>query len=200
MQKNIAASKKYELYIKETVSCIKLQLLIVMLLFMIGLVIGVYDILNLNSIVFEIIRTILQPFEERQGFYLFISIFLHNVKATAVIVYSGIFFSIMPIVSSFMNGLVIGALPTIPGLSNSFSILEIFIRLAPHGIFEIPALAISLALGLNFGSWPFRKNRKDFIKRIFKDISLCYIKIIIPLLIIAALIETIGIESGRNLV
>jgi len=191
-------TEKYDKYVRALVFEIKPQLVLILLLFSMGLLLGLRDISSLNNFLNEILNAIAQPLKERSGFYLFISILLQNLKASVVTIYSGIFFALMPMLSAVMNGIIIGALPTNPNVSRSLSSLELFICLIPHGIFEIPALLISLAMGIKLGSWPFKKNKKQFIKGSIKKFTLCFMQLIIPLLIIAALIEAIGIEAWRN--
>jgi stage II sporulation protein M len=59
-------------------------------------------------------------------------------------------------------------------------------RLFPHGIFELPAIIISLGLGFKLGVEIFTKRQiAKNLREIFKIIFL----IIVPLLFIAAIIE-----------
>ena len=67
-------------------------------------------------------------------------------------------------------------------------------RLLPHGIFEIPAIIISISMGLRLGSFLFvyhgKKKCSEFWKWIKKS-SIAFLLIVIPLLVIAGLIEGI---------
>ena len=56
-------------------------------------------------------------------------------------------------------------------------------RLLPHGIFEIPAILISTSLGIRLGTdfKNFKKNLKSAIR--------VFLLIIVPLLVIAGIIE-----------
>ena len=76
----------------------------------------------------------------------------------------------------------------------AFEGFSILFRLIPHGIFEIPALIISLALGLKLGMFLFiykEKNKgKEFLTWLKSSIKV-FIFVIIPLLVIAGIIEGI---------
>ena len=65
----------------------------------------------------------------------------------------------------------------------------ILLRLLPHGIFEIPALILSLGLGLKLGFFIFTKNKKKYLKDNLINSLRVFVYIILPLLIIAAIIE-----------
>ena len=60
-------------------------------------------------------------------------------------------------------------------------------KLFPHGIFEIPAVIISLGLGLRLGITLMFKTKK-FKKESFSSL-LVFLLVVTPLLIIAAIIE-----------
>jgi uncharacterized membrane protein SpoIIM required for sporulation len=71
----------------------------------------------------------------------------------------------------------------------------VFLQLLPHGVFEIPALILAFALGVKLGSWPFKKNKMEHIRTNLRDSLFCYFRLILPMLVIAACIETIGVET-----
>jgi stage II sporulation protein M len=62
-------------------------------------------------------------------------------------------------------------------------------QLLPHGIFELPAIFISLGLGVKLGMFVFEKDKKKaFIERLRKSFFV-FLTIVLPLLVIAAIIE-----------
>lgn len=114
-------------------------------------------------------------------------IIINNVQVSFFGMMLGIFFGIMPVIFSIVNGYVLGFILSI-SVQNAglLSLWKIF----PHGIFEIPAVFISLGIGLRFGSLIFKKKLKEF-KSFFWDSARVFLLVVVPLLIIAGVIEGI---------
>ena len=76
-------------------------------------------------------------------------------------------------------------------ISMSFNVHSIFIlwRLLPHGIFELPAVIISIGIGIKIGLDIWKKDAKQRLKRNFKEAIRLFIFVILPLLLIAGIIE-----------
>ena len=124
------------------------------------------------------------------GFFrLFLFILGNNLQAAFIVTLSGILFGIFPVLLAVFNGYVLGfvANKAVGALGAS-----VLLRLLPHGIFEIPALILSLGLGLRLGMFVFRKKgkRKKEVVYSFVNSVRVFFYIILPLLIIAALIES----------
>ena len=121
------------------------------------------------------------------GFWsLFLFILKNNITTALIGTLFGLLFGIVPLFFAFFNGYVLGFVMNKAVDSAGAGVLW---RLVPHGIFEIPALVISLGLGLRLGMFFIFSRNRDFgkeIKRIFKT----FLIIVVPLLLIAALIET----------
>jgi stage II sporulation protein M len=64
------------------------------------------------------------------------------------------------------------------------------LKLLPHGIFELPAIILALAFGLRIGMFFYSKNPELEFKYRVKNALRVFVFIIVPLLIIAAIIET----------
>jgi uncharacterized membrane protein SpoIIM required for sporulation len=117
-----------------------------------------------------------------------VSIFLNNIQS-ALIIYVGGLIGIITVFVLFFNGLIIGYLAT------KMPIGVFIILIAPHGIFEIPALVISGAAGFRLTSMviniiksiinktPINENYWEF-----KD-SIALFAIAVILFFIAAVIE-----------
>ena len=136
--------------------------------------------------IFEFIKEILLKTEGMSQSQLISFIFLNNVQSSFLGMVFGVFLGIFPVISVIANGYLLGFVA-------NFAIQEggIFSlwRILPHGIFELPAVFISFALGLRIGASIF--NRKKF-RKFNKNFVSClkvFVLIIIPLLIIAAIIE-----------
>ena len=80
---------------------------------------------------------------------IFIAIFINNLVAIITTIIGGLMLGIGPIISSIVNGYVIGVVSGLTILDGQGLLLAIGI--VPHGIIEIPVLLISLALGLRLG-------------------------------------------------
>jgi len=81
------------------------------------------------------------------------------------------------------------ALISLAGGIYSAAGLLVLWRLIPHGIFELPAIFISLGLGIKMGFSFFSKNKSEEFKKRFFNSANVFLMIVIPLLIIAAIIE-----------
>ena len=119
-----------------------------------------------------------------------IFIFLNNSLASIFALAGGVLLGIVPLLSSVSNGLILGYVGA--KVAQTENILTLW-RLLPHGIFELPAIFISFGLGIKLGFSIFdKKGRrlKEFKSHIIKSLSVL-ITIIVPLLVIAAIIEGI---------
>ena len=85
-----------------------------------------------------------------------------------------------------INGYLLGFVASIAVNSNGIGSLW---RILPYGIFELPAVFISLGLGLKFGTFLRQKNKGKYFKDYFWNCIRIFILIVIPLLIIAGIIE-----------
>src|SRR3989339_706671 len=113
-------------------------------------------------------------------------IFLNNLQSSFFGLVLGVFFGVFPIITTIVNGYILGFVSI-----KVVSIEGIFVlwRLIPHGIFELPAVFISLGLGLKFGSFMFQKKKFDALKDYFINSLRVFFFIVFPLLVIAAIIE-----------
>lgn len=120
-------------------------------------------------------------------------LFQNNVWASFISYISGFFFGVFPAFNAMSNGFVLGFAAKISVAENGWFSLW---RLLPHGIFELPALFISIGMGIKFGSvvifgrsW---KKMNDFFRRSFRT----FVLIVVPLLVVAAVIEGLLIVFG----
>jgi len=117
----------------------------------------------------------------------------NNLQSALLSVFLGIFLGIFPLFSSVTNGVVLGY---VMGRSLEVSSILVWWRLLPHGIFELPAIFISFGLGIKLGFsilLPKKIRIKEFKRRFYNSFNV-FLMIIIPLLIIAAIIEGIAIS------
>ncbi len=111
-------------------------------------------------------------------------IFFNNLKSSFFGLVFGIFFGILPSLLALANGYILGFVSNESVKTNGLLILW---KLFPHGIFELPAVFISLGLGLKLASKLFEKKGK-FGENFLKALRV-FLFVVAPLLIIAAIIE-----------
>ena len=73
----------------------------------------------------------------------------------------GVLLGIFPLMSVIANGYLLGFVVAASVRSQGILILW---RLFPHGIFEIPALFLSLGLGLKMGTFIFQKKLSEYME------------------------------------
>ena len=121
-------------------------------------------------------------------FQLISYIFVNNLFVSLISILAGIFFCIFPFFTAISNGYILGYVSKLTVQnSSSFNLLALF----PHGIFEFPAIILSLGLGMRLGvSFAESLIKRSFIiKKDFVNIVKIIFLIIVPLLVIAAIIE-----------
>ena len=112
-------------------------------------------------------------------------IFFNNIKTSFFGMALGVFFGIFSVFISLFNGYILGFVAAMSVKQDGVLILW---RLFPHGIFELPAVWISLGLGLKLGGSSLSKEKGRFRKDLLDSLRV-FAFIVIPLLIIAAIIE-----------
>ena len=92
-----------------------------------------------------------------------------------------------------MNGFILGFV-------SKLSVAEIGLfslwKLLPHGIFELPAIFISFASGVKLGSFIFHKKKIEALENFLKNTLRIFILVVVPLLFLAALIESAFLFFG----
>lgn len=117
-----------------------------------------------------------------------IDLFIHNTIADLIVVFGGIFFSIISVISVIYNGVSIGSLF---GIDLPYAIVSIL----PHGVIEYIAGALALAIAFKITSLEIKiiknrnfKNTLNDHKTDLKDILVLLI-VMVALLCIAGIIE-----------
>ncbi len=128
-------------------------------------------------------------------FGLITHILMNNLGIGFLQIISGVFFGIFPLISLLFNGYAIGFISNFVVSEAGLSSLWLLI---PHGIFELPAIILSMALGIRIGFFIFSKNRAFELSKRFILSLKTFIFVIIPLLILAAIIEGFLITFFTN--
>jgi len=140
---------------------------------------------NISGKLLEILKSYLGKIS-----FSFWGIFLNNFTAATIIFLGGLIFALPSMISCYSNFVILGV--TFKIFLKSAGLLKFFASILPHGIFEIPAIFIAFVLSLNIASQIIRSilsiESPGFLE-VFKRSFLVFIKVVIPMLVIAALIE-----------
>jgi stage II sporulation protein M len=135
------------------------------------------------------LRNLLQPLEAVNPFLLLFLIFANNAVKTLGAIGLGILVGIPPVLFIGINGFVIGS---VVSWSESLHGLEYTVAtIAPHGVIEIPMLLLATALGFMVGleSLKWARRRESLVKsQLLAGLKL-YVKVILPGLVVASVIE-----------
>jgi len=187
--------KKKESMFRESVSYLKESMIyfyIIIGLFLLSSIFGFVFFENFASFFDELLKELAEKTSGLGPGELTWFIFQNNVISSLFGMLFGMFLGILPMFSSLTNGLLLGY---VYAKASAIDGLGVIWMLLPHGIFELPAVFISLGLGLKFGMFIFtRDKKKNFVERLKKSLKV-FLTIVLPLLIIAAIIEGILIFS-----
>lgn len=122
-----------------------------------------------------------------------LSLFFHNIRATLLAVILGvvpIFF--LTVFFILTNVVVLGGVIGSVGYVVDNVALIFLLGIVPHGVFELPALILSFAMGIYLCkkvTWVLFKKERVLLKIVMKNCMMMYIGVVIPLLALAAIIE-----------
>ena len=127
---------------------------------------------------------------QEDGSFNVLALFTNNLRAMVLgILYGFIPFLYLPALALGVNAAILGMLASL--IDGQWLLLAAGIL--PHGIFELPALCLSLAAGLclckNINAY-IRKNEKGIMKPLLLNILRVTVLLVLPLLVIAAVMET----------
>ncbi len=170
-------------YIKES----KKFIWIITILFFVSAFIGfIFQPPEVIKIILDYIEEILVKTEDMSSLQMILFIFFNNIKVGFMGLIYGFAIGIFPVLSTLVNGYVVGYVSSSAVSSSGLSSL---LSLLPHGIFELPAIFISFGMGLKFGTVLFKKEKMKTFENFFINSLRVFIFVIIPLLILAAIIE-----------
>jgi len=134
----------------------------------------------------DFIEKLIEKTEGMNSFELILFIFFNNLQVSFFGMILGVFLGIFPLIYIIGNGYILGFVSMLVAEQGG---AEVLLKLLPHGIFELPAIFISLALGLKFGTFIFQKKKAESFKEYLFESIRIFLFVVIPLLIIAAIIE-----------
>lgn len=131
-----------------------------------------------------------KPLMDKSPLYQSVFIFLNNGFVIFLTIAFSVVFGVSPILSLVLNGAILGIVAFVS--VGTISLGKFFLGVVPHGIIELPAMAVGCAIGLRIGKSVFDKIFKRKIVGIKSEISLglnFFLKVLLPLLALAAIIE-----------
>lgn len=136
--------------------------------------------------IFDLLRELSEKISGIHGIQLIFYIFFNNLFASLFGLILGIFFGIFSVTSSITNGYILGF---VSALSVSVGGISSLWKLLPHGIFELPAIFISLGMGLSLG-FPFVYRYFKYHSHKKENLAILFgILFLLPAIIITALID-----------
>jgi stage II sporulation protein M len=171
-------------FLKESKKSIFVIILIFFVLGIFGFFVPAPEIISKS--IMDILEKIVEKTQGMNAFELIVFIFFNNLKTSFSGMIFGFLFGVFPVITALVNGYLVGFVSAKSVELEGFSSL---LSLLPHGIFELPAVFISLGLGLKLGTFMFEKNKIWSFREFFWNSIRVFIFIVIPLLIIAAIIE-----------
>jgi stage II sporulation protein M len=141
--------------------------------------------------------TLMKGFSSRFGpllamnpLYILLTIFLNNSFVSLLSLVLGLALGVFPILFIAFNGYFVGIISYIVSQQKGF--LFILLALLPHGLIELPMVFLSASIGLRLGYHVFLYliGRPTELTKEFVQGLKFYFRWIMPLLFVAAIIET----------
>jgi len=171
-------------YLKESRNFIYVIIIIFFIFVLIGFFIPAPD--SIKNQMLEFIAELLKKTQDMSLADLIKFIFLNNLQSSFYGMIFGVLIGLFPITSTIANGYVLGFVASMSVENGGIATLW---KLLPHGIFELPAVFISLGLGLKFGTFIFQKSKLKCFREYLLNSLRVFFLVVVPLLIIAGIIE-----------
>jgi len=171
-------------------------------IFAVAIVLGIAAPLDIFLGLWQELGDLLGPLETINPLLLFFIIFVNNAVKALVAIGLGILVGIPPVLFVGINGFILGAVvswaKSVQGLG------YVVASIAPHGVIEIPMLLLATALGFMVGleSLKWLRRRESMVKSQLLASLKLYVKVVLPGLAVAAVIEVLvtpwlaGLVSG----
>ncbi|MCK4650290.1 stage II sporulation protein M [Candidatus Pacearchaeota archaeon] len=151
--------------------------------------------------IFGIVKGLVLAIEGKNTLELIGFIFLNNLQASFMAMALGILFGFFPMMTCIVNGYLLGFVAREAVMTDGiFMMWKIF----PHGIFELPAVMFSIGIGFRLGwsvvsdGWHMvsgkRKTRENGLGYNFREGLRFFVFVIVPLLVVAGVIEGILVK------
>jgi stage II sporulation protein M len=178
------------------IKSLKKYLIVIIGLFFVSVFIGyLFNLGVLQNFLLEQIEEIAKKIQEFGFFKLLFFIFFNNSWVSFFALLFGILLGIVPLFLIILNGLMLGVVSKLVVSQTNFSSLWL---LLPHGIFELTAVFIAFSIGFKTGfelllsiGEPKQNNKIKSVFINFKTGLKIFVFVILPLLLFAAIIESI---------
>jgi stage II sporulation protein M len=157
--------------------------------FMAGLLVSLQD-LGLSENYLDMLKNSFGWIKDLNPVAIMLVIFLNNAVKSLLSLVLGAGFGLIPVLFVAGNGLILGLLVNLVLKQEGF--LFVLAALLPHGIIELPMVFISAGLGLRLGYFMYislKGEKKDMRFELIESLRI-YVRIIMPLLFVSAMIET----------
>lgn len=166
--------------------------LLLTLLFTTSCITGLYHAKSNPSEAKERIEMLFAEFrivKEIHPILIFTYIFLRNSINTLIATAAGFFFGLFPLFFVFINGYIVGLVIYVKGIEMGFG--KVLLYILPHGVIEIPAILLANSYGVWLGKQFYGKlrGRSISMKTSFLAVFRKYLRIVVPLLLLAAMVE-----------
>jgi len=188
----ISANEKFNIFYRDVFSYLKESqnfIYGIVILFFLSAIIGFifhtqFEIFN------DVLRNIAESVQDLSAIQLVFFIFINNIQAALIGFIFGPLLGIAPVLNAIFNGSILGYVSYLAILSSGPLIM---LQLLPHGIFELPAIFISLGMGLRWSTFIFapKEKVKEMFMYHFRNGLKVFVGVVIPLLAIGAVIEGI---------
>jgi stage II sporulation protein M len=135
---------------------------------------------NIVALFIEYFKT----FQDKTLLQLTLAIFVNNATVAFLAILLGLFFGLLPVFAAIVNGIGVGAVLAMSPVN--------FFKILPHAIFELPAIFIAWGLGLWCAGWLVHAPRWETVKVRLKRSLNIYVSLILPMLVVAAVLEVVG--------
>jgi stage II sporulation protein M len=181
-----------EVVLRDYLYSLRFYILFVSFLFICAILLGYIGFFNeVFSASFEWIQELSEGVKDLTGSHplwisflaFFIVIFLNNAFTCFLNIITAPLIGLFPLFSAMINGGLLGWFVHEEGLI-------VFGAIAPHGMFELPAYVLSVAIGLRVAREVLKRREERRLKMTLGEGLRVYLTLILPLLILAALIES----------
>ena len=123
-----------------------------------------------------------------------LGLFFNNFVATGMSVVAGVVpFIFVPLAALALNASIVGMISAIMAASGQGGLYELAVSVAPHGVFEIPALLIGAAMGctlcVDISARILYKRREMSFLALLSELARLSVLVVVPLLAVAAMLE-----------
>jgi stage II sporulation protein M len=168
-------------------------IIVTVLLFSISLLMGWLIAIHSGTTekFFDAFSKFTEPFATSNDFELLAFIAINNGVKLLLAVLFGVAFALWPVLFLFFNGLIIGAFANLVVDTQGWAVF--WAGTLPHGIIEIPALILAVAVGMRVGVAVWQHIFTSEIREVKLEYQVAlrfYLTTILPLVIAAAFVET----------